>query len=248
MTDYRQTLHVSVIAPFASLLDSAHLSDCEVRIFGPGPPSDAAVFRGHRVVLANSCEFFANLFLTDCLEFRTGVVELRATPAGPMLAILRWMYTGSLECAFDDFMPHLRLSRHLGVRGLEAELAAALEAIASPATVLRLCNQCYERGLGQERELLQTLQPFLLRFLDAIPMAELTSALDVATFAGVLERSGLPNERRIAMIVAFLGDYAVQREDQAALERCLVRDATLRPLLAGKNYTWLRSDWVRSLK
>jgi hypothetical protein len=247
MTQYRQTFHVSVIAPFSKFLNSSVLSDCELRIFAAGGPPEPTIFRGHRLVLANSSRFFDNLFRTDCLEYRTGVVELRNTPVDPMLHILSWMYSGSLDCPFDDFISHFRLSRHLGIRLLEKELTAALASIASPSTILKLCNQCYDCGLGQERDLLQTLQPYILTFLDAIPMADLTKALDVATFAGVLERSALPNDRRIELIVAFLGDYAVQREDQAALERCLVRDATLKPLVADKAYAWLRRDWVRTL-
>jgi hypothetical protein len=42
--------------------------------------------------------------------------------------------------------------------------------------------------------------PFLRRFLEQIPMEELTKTLDVKVFAKAIGKPGLPNGRRVELI------------------------------------------------
>jgi hypothetical protein len=189
-------------------------------------------------------DFFANVFSTECTESTTGVVELRNSPPEGVFKVLRWVYTGEIEFADSEFMTLYYLSRYLGIWQLEAELREELEILATPETILGLCEQCYEYSYPME---LHLLEPYLGRFLDSLPMARLSEVLDVVTFSEVLRASDLPNERKIAMINGFLGNYQPDSREQSALIGCLTRDAKLKALVVGKNYAWAKPEWIRSL-
>jgi hypothetical protein len=244
MTDYHRVIKSSFVAPWASFLDNPFLSDCEIRLFPPGENPSPISFRSHRIVLMNSSTFFANVFTVTCREAETGIVDLRDAAIDVVLSVLRWMYHGRIDFPFNEFITVYHYSCYLGIKQLEGELAERLNSMANPPTILRLCTQCYDRSYAAELEM---LAPFIRRFLDDIPMAELTTVLDVRMFARVISGSQLPNSRRVELITAFIGNYKVTREDEAALRNCFIKDGTLKAALAGMTVTWLNPTWIRML-
>jgi hypothetical protein len=193
----------------------------------------------------NSSTFFANIFSTSCRESETGIVELRDSLIEPLSSVLKWIYNGQIEVAFENFMTVYHYSRYLGIKQLEGELGAELAALVNPRNVLKLCNQCYERS---HTAALNELVPFIRGFLEEIPMAKLTKRLDVRVFASVIEGSELTNERRVELISAFIGDYQVTREEEGALRACLARDGTLKAAIVGKEISWLNPTWLKGLR
>jgi hypothetical protein len=51
----------------------------------------------------------------------------------------------------------------------------------------------------------------------------------------------------VELITAFLRDYKVMREDEAALCNCFIKDGTLKATLAGMKVMWLSPTWVSML-
>jgi hypothetical protein len=192
----------------------------------------------------SSSEFFDNIFSTQCTESRTGIVELVNVPLGAVQRVVRWCYEGDLEFDDSEFMTLYYLSRYLGITQLERDLRAHLDSVITAQNVLDYCSQCYENGYSQE---LMELDGYLVSFLDSMRMDKVSQVLDVATFARILKASGLANARKVEFINVFIGDYKTNRDEEEALASCLTRDATLRPLLIGKDYSWTNRAWVSSL-
>jgi hypothetical protein len=183
-------------------------------------------------------DFFANVFSTECRESTTGIVELRNSAPEAVAKVVKWMYDGEIAFADSEFMTLYYLSRYLGIWQLETELRAELDIIASPATILGLCEQCYEYSYPME---LHLLEPYVARFLDSLSISRVSDVLDVVTFSDVLGVTGFSNEKKIALINGFLGSYRPDAREQGALLGCLTKDAKLKALVTGKNYTWVGS-------
>jgi hypothetical protein len=191
----------------------------------------------------SSSEFFTNIFSVQCIESRTGIVELHNLPFDSVRKVIRWFYSGDLAFDSSEFMTLYYLSRYLGIWQLERELRAELES-ASPRETLSFCAQCYENGYTEELKLLEV---YLARGISSLAMEELSQVLDVATFARALKQSGLGNAAKVEMITRFIGDWNPTYEEKEALAGCLVKDATLKRLLTNTNYNWVNPQWVRTL-
>jgi hypothetical protein len=177
-------------------------------------------------------------------EATTGVVDIYVSPPESILPVFQWIYTGKLNFALSNFMNLIYISHQYGIHQLERELRALLATVLSPETILSIIQQCFERQLSDE---LRLLEPAIARFLESIPIAALSEALDVLTFSRVIEKSSLANEARVNLITGFMGGYDPSREEKRALVQALKREPGLKALLDGKGYNWVPPEFLRAL-
>jgi hypothetical protein len=216
--DYTQDLIVDPIFDFVSFYDQQLLTDCEIQIPGPAGSDSVSVIRGHRAVLANGSRTFYNMFTAGMVEAETGVVKDLKNPQNLLPAVIRFLYSGKLRFTDDMVMSLLTISIHCQMdvlTGLLADYIAGPEC-SNPNSVLKFVNQCYTYELA---EALEFLEPLIARVYFEIPMEVLTRALDVVTFAHVLNKVPGKLLDKVCAVNAFLGDWECNLEEKIALSR-----------------------------
>lgn len=240
--DYTQDLYLAPLFNFNEFFESGFLTDCEIRVHNSHDDPEYTSIKAHQAVLANASDFFYNTFTSGMQEAKTGIVDVYTNPMNLFPEVVRWMYNGCLDFCDAKLMALLGIAHNYGITLLENELTAHLEKVVTKDNITVFVQQCFDCGLSEE---LKALEPTIARYIDEIPITQLSDALDVATFAEVLSQCKMSNEQKIQKIQQFLGDWETSEEEKQALGQCLTKENGLRALLTGKDYPWLPAGFVR---
>lgn len=244
MEQYTQELFLAPLFKFGEFFESGLLADCEIHVHQSMDDPEYQIIRAHRLVLANSSDFFHNSFTSGMIETETGVVDVYTNPNNLFPVVVKWMYDGSLAFDPSQIMSLLSIAHNYGIRKLDIELNKVLEKNITPETILSYVQQCFDNELSDE---LKGLEPYLAKYLMDIPIGELSDALDVATFARVLEKSSLTNEQKVPLIREFLGDWDPSDEEKDALFGALKFDSQFRRLVT-RDDKWLPMRFLKTVK
>jgi hypothetical protein len=109
--------------------------------------------------------------------------------------------------------------------------------------VLEFVRQCYELQLPNE---LQTLIPYIAKYLDSLKIKQVSEALDIETFANVLKQTSRSAVDKVKIIEEFLGDYTANEQEQRILAGLFVRENVTDLVTAnGKECKWLPPEFLR---
>ena len=229
---------------FGDFFESGILSDCEIHVHKSADDPEYEIIRAHRLVLANSSDFFHNSFTSGMIESETGVVDVYTNPDGLFPVVVKWMYDGKLAFDMSQIMSLWNIAHTYGIRKLDTELKNILEKNLSADTILGYVQQCFDCELSDE---LKNLEPYLVQYLTTIPITDLSNALDVTTFAHVLQQSSLSNEQKVPLIREFLGDWDPSDEEKDALFGALRFDSMFRRLVTRED-KWLPMRFLKTVK
>eukprot|EP00871_Galdieria_phlegrea_P003407 jgi/Galph1/4067/GphlegSOOS_G2725.1 len=122
----RQIPPSSLINDWLHQLDTGELADVT---FFVGPERTA--IRAHRLVLFTRCEVFRRMFLTDCVESRTGNIEVPDVLPHVYQLFLRYLYGGMIEIPLESAIDLLALGDRYNMPRLKA-----------------LCEECLQKHLN----------------------------------------------------------------------------------------------------
>jgi hypothetical protein len=215
-------------------LDSAFLCDCEIQLYADlsdDQPCD--VIRAHRVVLANSSDFFYNSFTSGMQESATGIVKVCGSSPSAFRSVIRWMYGGTFDYDRPDALNLAQVCHDWSVSALEQFFVREIQAMVSLENIIDLLAKCFDEKLP---DALALLEPFLAGFIREIDIARLSDACDVATFAAALGHSNLANKEKVAMINRFLADekYQTTQDDRTRLIAAMDKKQPLKQYLNPK--------------
>jgi hypothetical protein len=210
---YRRSLLVGPLFDFLRFYDEGLFTDCEIHVFEPGSTTPT-VIRAHRSVLANSSEFFDNIFTSDMQEAKTGIVSVPDVRYDLVLRVVRYLYSGRLDFSEDIVMPLFSIARDFGIQSLLTSLEAYINE-RPPHGILDLLAQCWNHDLVDE---LRILVPVVAKAYTNISLQNLSSALDVVTFLEVLALlRGRTLKEQFADLEVFLGDWTCSADEKRAI-------------------------------
>lgn len=239
----------SPLFDFSDFCEKEFLTDCELITKNP-EGSQISTIRAHKVVLANSANYFLDAFTSGMEETVTGKVDILLNTKDDTLfrKVLHWMYTGSIDFAELEFIPILHIVRYFGVHSLEKQLQDYLSLKINPDNILTYVNQCYELQFPSE---LQLFVPYLAQYFDQIHMSELSKSLDVRTFCQVIKEKDFGVEQRIKIISQFMSGYKPLDQEKKELAKALdltTLNAELKDLIKKYDVDWLPDDILRAAK
>lgn len=228
-------------------LDSAFLCDCEIQLYADlsdDRPSD--VIRAHRVVLANSSDFFYNSFTSGMQESTTGIVKVCGNSPSSSRSVIRWMYGGTLDYDRSDALNLAQVCHDWSIPALEPFFFEQVQAMVSLDNIIDLLAKCFDEKLP---DVLPLLVPFMARFIHEIDIGRLSDACDVATFAAALGHSNLHNKEKVALINRFLADekYQTTQDDRTRLIAAMDKRQPLKQYL-NPEWCWVHPPMYRALR
>jgi hypothetical protein len=226
MSEFRQILVLNPRFDFLRYYKNQLFTDCEIRVFESEISSEYRVIRAHRAILSNCSAFFENTFTSGMIEAKTGVLEVRGVPYPHLVQIIHYLYSGTIQFVDGAVMPLRDLALNYGIQGLHTMLTEYVQK-ASSEMLLGFIAQCFDYELVDE---LRFLEDCVVQHYDSISIQNLSTALDVATFAHVLGKlQGKSLAAKFADLVQFLGSWTCSDEEKAAIAAAFARaDPTLR--------------------
>jgi hypothetical protein len=248
--DYSQDLFCSCLFQYTKFLGSTNLSDCTIQVYQHQTDTTPSYeLPGHKLVIANSSEFFYNSFTSGMEESATGVVRVFANPPSLFRTILEWMYTGILSYDESLILHMIQICHDCGIAQLEHFLVNQLPNIIRPDNICHFLRGCFDDALP---DALPTIVPLLAQCIGDIDAAELSSVCDVATFTAAVKQSNLTGAQRLEEVAAFFDDpeYEVTPDDRQRLLELLksVPPADVRDVvnLREKKWQWVNPNWYKS--
>ncbi|OHT14890.1 BTB/POZ domain containing protein [Tritrichomonas foetus] len=222
------------------------LTDCELHMHAEQGGPVTEVIRAHKIILSNTSDFFHDAFTSGMQETVSGEVDIYDNPKNLLPKVIQWMYSGKLNFTLSDFIPLIHISHTYGIAGLERELISFLDNNINSSQILPLVNQCYDLQLPNELIILET---YIAKFLEELSTQELSDALDVATFARIVNKTDLDTEARIVKLNEFLGDWDPSDSEREALFSILGNDFNqLRTLVRKYKINWLPQKFLNTCK
>ncbi|OHT16239.1 BTB/POZ domain containing protein [Tritrichomonas foetus] len=241
--DYSAELFLCPNFNYKEFKDDNFLADCEVRIHHSIDDPEYVSYPAHVIVLANSSEFFYNVFTGDTQESATGIVDVYTNPMGLLPSVIDFMYTGQLDFTEDQVMALYHIAHDCGIRSLEENLNNYLESQVIPANILAFVNQCYDYELVEE---LKVLEDYVSKFFRQLSTNNLTQALDVITYTHILEKQHLSNNDKIKYLNDFIGKWECDDEELAACAALFdPRDKGLKSQLSKLKVSWLPKSFLK---
>ena len=222
--EFRQELYLGPRFDYLEFFNNQFLTDCELRV--RSLESDGFdTIRAHRVILANSSDFFYNSFTSGMTEAETGIVEMTKNPMGLLPRVIQYLYSGNIEFDESEAMSLLFIAHDYGINSLTARLQAYIDSVESPDVILRFADQCFESEFVSE---LKDLVPAIARMYDKFAMSRLTTALDVPTFALVLASlKNLDDSKKVNELLEFIGKgYTCVDEDREAIGHLFAKSSS----------------------
>ena len=228
---------------FKSFYKNQEFTDCEVII--EDEDSSVSIVKAHIIVLANSSQFFFNVFTGEMDESKTHQVHVKFNPMNLLPKVIEWMYDGNLFFESDEQekeqkIPLLAIANFYTIDALSRYLFESIEKTNSPSEILKYIDQCFQFSLVNE---LRALEPIIAINFEMISIDMLSDALDVPTFINVCKLIGFKsNEERIKTISSFIKDYDFtgHEDEMENLSKLLDRkDPHLSALIKSLNPRWV---------
>ena len=231
---------------YTQFLDSGFLSDCKLIIPNDGEQSE---INAHIFILANSCQYFHDAFTGEMKEAQTHIVKITHNPQNLFPRVIKFLYNGKIEWEMKEMMSLFSIARFYKIDCLYKALDAKLNEIMAKDSALQFVSSCYDNQLTNE---LNYMIPFITKHFDLFKISELSDALDVKTFAKVIEpiKGSLGTDKLLDVITKFVGDYKFEnREEQSALLLLLPRaEKGLKEKIMKKGCPWVPEPFLNTLK
>jgi hypothetical protein len=211
------------IFDFSSSLSNHEICDCVLRVDGDEIPA-------HRIILANSSDFFMNAFTSGMQEAEQNIVEITYNPGNVFPKVLEFIYSGRIDFDPPELVPLLAVAAYYSIGSLTECLDEIMAREIRADNLIPFVQQCYEMGL---QEALNALVPVIRRFVPDIPMDLLTHELDVRIFAQVVKGMQIRVTTKTELLNSFLGEHVPDEDEVKALE-----DA-----IGGQTWAEIRPVW-----
>ena len=246
--EYSQEVFFAPRFDFAEFLNTGFLTDCSIFLGPEG--TDAVEIKAHVLVLANSSQYFHDMFTGEMKESNTHKVYVTHNPQNLLPRVIRYMYTGKIRFEFSETMSLYSIARFYKIQSLEEDIQAEIQNICTAENIFALVDQCFDEELISE---LKFLEPFIAKFFFALDMKVITDKLDVQTFAHSLKHilNKFTPEKLLDTISQFLGEgYEFEEEDEqnALLELLNTEDKKLASLIKSKKLYWIPESFISKLK
>ena len=231
---------------YSDFLDSGFLSDCKLII--PNGEEKTEI-KAHIFILANSCQYFHDMFTGEMSEAQTHIVHITHNPQNLFPRVIKFLYNGKLEWKVDETISLLSIARFYKIDCLYKALDAKINEIMKPELVLPFVSSCYDNQFTNE---LNYMIPFISKYFDSFKISELSDALDVTTFAKVIDpiKGGFGTDKLIDIITEFVVDYEFEsKEEQSSLLALLPRaEKGLKQKIIARGCPWAPKPFVDTLK
>ncbi|EAX92653.1 BTB/POZ domain containing protein [Trichomonas vaginalis G3] len=170
---------------FSEFFDKSLVTDCLIKFEG----SSSAEIRAHKLILANSSNFFFNMFTGQMDEERTGTVNLVYNPDNLLQEAIRWMYNGKKFYEDYDIEKLLKLyavSAFYTIENLQNDLKTVISQKIPQLKMLNYCDFCYKQGLSETLNYLAVLIGENFEKYDDI--SKMSDILDVRVYALALQK------------------------------------------------------------
>ena len=198
---------------YLDFLDNKLITDCTLICTNP----DNAKYEAHRIILANSAEFFYNSFTCGMAEESSRVVEITTNPGNVFPLILHWIYSGKISFESKDLLNVIEVACFYAVSELCNLLNQHLYKNLTPTNILSYFDQCYQENLDNAKIFLAN---HLARFLDQVDMEKLTEILDVSIYCEALSKFQTDTQKKISLTNSFLKDYKLSPEEYECMLKC----------------------------
>jgi hypothetical protein len=240
---FHQTVVLSPRFDYLRFYRDRRFVDCEIRVFETESTDDYQSIHAHRAILANACEFFYNMFTSGSQETVTGVVEVRGISYEPFCRVVEFLYSGNLLLVDDHVMIYMYLAKHFGIHLLQdlLETYSHSDQAADGDKIVRFIDQCFHYELKEE---LKYLEPVIAARYTLISIQNLSSTLDVCTFAHVLAKVDMSWSDRLVQMRYFMRNWECNPLEKGAIADLFApADPQIRADLR-KNYAqWLPEGW-----
>lgn len=228
----------SPLFDFSIFYQDEFLSDCDLLVKNKDDKIVSTI-RAHRIVLANSSDYFSDAFSSGTVEEYSRQVDLRFSEeveVNSFLQIICFIYKGEIDFSFETFVPILHMARYFRVKALQEMLEQHLDQITKDE-IIPLVTQCYDLQYPSELEL---FDKYIIKYFDEIPISALSDSLDVNTFCRIIQKMQFGVEKRIDIINQFISTYEPNDDERKSLLDVLAPiNKELKNLVKSKNITWL---------
>lgn len=228
---------------YEEFLDEGKLTDCTIVV------SEGVEKKAHCLILANSSEFFFNAFTSGMEEEKQRRVKITENTNDTFIDILKWIYSGKIIINDENVMALLHMARFYGVSNLTSVVENWLKQFITGDSfniekTKKYIEQCYTSNLSTE---LEYLTPFIAEHFDEFEIDYLSNQLDVKIFAKIMNLTSFPIDRKIEIVTEFLGDYALEDEEEKAALLSIIEshknDKSFRVLITKNKPSWIPSDF-----
>lgn len=233
---------------FSDFYQDDFLSDCNIQLVD----KDGNIFskiRAHRLVLANSSDYFNSSFTIQSKESLTSTVDVclsNEEERNLFPLIICWMYQGDIHISLETFMPLLYMARFFGIIKLEQEMKQYLKENISSEYILPLVNQCYAFGYTNE---LEFLDQYTIKHFSELDISALSDTYDVSVFCRIISKMNLDIENRINVINQFISSYEPSEDEKEILLNTLMPiNKQLKNLVKSYGVTWLPQKFLNTCK
>lgn len=234
---------------FSNFYQNDFLADCSLLIKDSNGTLNSTI-RAHKIVLANSSDYFLDMFTSGMKESVTNEVDIRISNEIEIQLfpqIINYIYTGEIDISLDSFIPILHMARKYRIKQLFEELINYLDTNLTANDIIPLITQCYDLQFSSELEL---FDKYIIKFFNSIPISVLSDALDVNTFCRIIQKMNISDiEKRIDIINQFISSYEPNDDERNVLLNTLMPiDQKMKSVVKNKNITWLPIKFLNTCK
>lgn len=216
-------LYACTVFDYLHFLREEKITDCVLEIV---TSQGVIEKKAHRMILANSSEFFFNAFTAEgMIEEQKHTVRLEQNPKDLLTVAIDFIYGKQIEFQEKDLMPMYQIAAFYGITNLQNQIKRKMdEYITSSKKLMKFVNQCYDEELPSS---LSALVPLIASFYKSFDMRDLSNALDCQTFVKILESECLESINLLDKskdITSFVGENPnddVTNDDKVALSRLI---------------------------
>ena len=197
---------------YSDFLKQKVITDCVLIC----PNDNNKKYNAHRIILANSADFFLNSFTCGMAEEASREVEITTNPGNVFPLVLNWIYSGKIQVEKKNLLNIIEVACFYSVTELCKSLDEYLTKYINKDNILELFDQCYQENLNNAKNF---LAKHLVNFLDEIDMSQLTNIIEVPIFCKALSKYAGSTEQKIDLTNQFLNDYTLSPEEFTMIQQ-----------------------------
>lgn len=169
---------IDQVFDYESFLEEGHSPDCTIIL-----PNGTEVL-AHRIILSQSSTFLHNAFTSGMQEDSKREVSIHFDPGNQFINILKFMYKKEICINDQNILQLIEITHFYGLHDLYNFLVNEyLDQQLSPSNIFQYVDKCFELEFNES---LRSLEPYLARFYQEIPISTFSEKLDISTFCHVL--------------------------------------------------------------
>lgn len=138
----------------------------------------------HRIILSRSSSFLHNAFTSGMQEDSKREVSIHFDPGDQFINVLKFMYKPEITINDQNILQLIEITHFYGIHDLYNFLVNDyLDQNLLPSNIFQFVDKCFELEL---HEALRSLEPYLARFYNDLPISTFSEKLDISTFCHVL--------------------------------------------------------------